>query len=303
MVDKGFTAHFGGADGAESQVQHLVELSNSYVYVRQVEVKLGINEMIIMDRDSSAAGTDNLEWNVPETTTLTIQNKLTAFSKWRGTHEPTRFGLWHLLTASYPTGVVGLAWREGICKSKQTNSGVIASSSTAITSVNTGGTWKTVAHEAGHNFGAPHSFENGQGTTGGIMDYGDGLVDGEYQFNILRKDDVCGGINQAIDDKKANNQFSNIHYVEKEQCIETVEPVCGNGVVEGYEICDHGGNSASPNPCCNSDCTGLIAGAECKKPDSCCSNTCKYKSTTTRCDFGDTEGAGYCSNGLCLQNI
>ena len=48
------------------------------------------------------------------------------------------------------------------------------------------GTWTVNAHEAGHIFGAEHSFENGQGTTGGIMDYGDGKYNGVYQFNPLR---------------------------------------------------------------------------------------------------------------------
>ena len=41
-------------------------------------------------------------------------------------------------------------------------------------------TWKTVAHEFGHNCGGYHSFENGRGTTGGIMDYGEGLYNGMH---------------------------------------------------------------------------------------------------------------------------
>ena len=67
-------------------------------------------------------------------------------------------------------------------------------------------TWKTFAHEVGHNFGGRppgssccllhfadrscvydeaghHSFEKGQGKTGGIMDYGDGTLNGIFQFN------------------------------------------------------------------------------------------------------------------------
>jgi hypothetical protein len=36
---------------------------------------------------------------------------------------------------------------------------------------------------AGHNFAAQHTFQNGQGSTGSIMDYGDGKLNGEYQFH------------------------------------------------------------------------------------------------------------------------
>jgi hypothetical protein len=39
---------------------------------------------------------------------------------------------------------------------------------------------------AGHNFGGNHAFQLGQGKTGGIMDYGDGIYpigSGIYQFH------------------------------------------------------------------------------------------------------------------------
>jgi len=57
--------------------------------------------------------------------------------------------------------------------------------------------WKTFAHELGHNFAAEHSFEEGNGKTGGIMDYGDGKLNGHYQFNTkYRKQEVCKHVNE-----------------------------------------------------------------------------------------------------------
>jgi len=58
--------------------------------------------------------------------------------------------------------------------------------------------WKTFAHELGHNFAARHSFEEGNGKTGGIMDYGDGKLNGHYQFNTqYRKQEVCKHVNSV----------------------------------------------------------------------------------------------------------
>jgi len=58
--------------------------------------------------------------------------------------------------------------------------------------------WGTFAHELGHNFNGGHSFEEGQGETGGIMDYGDNMHDGYIQFNSdYRTCGMCTEIGQA----------------------------------------------------------------------------------------------------------
>lgn len=101
---------------------------------------------------------------------------------------------WHLLTDCFsPPGVVGIAWtltpdddqprRGTICNSFGLNAAVTSRSAT---------TWQTFAHEVGHSFGLSHSFEEGQGLTGGIMDYGNPKYDERIQFNELyRREELC----------------------------------------------------------------------------------------------------------------
>merc|ERR1711953_1026898 len=59
--------------------------------------------------------------------------------------------------------------------------------------------WQTFAHELGHNFGGFHSFEEGQGKTGGLMDYGDQMLNGVYQFNTKhRKAEMCALVDSRV---------------------------------------------------------------------------------------------------------
>eukprot|EP00418_Pyrodinium_bahamense_P046644 CAMPEP_0179200854 /NCGR_PEP_ID=MMETSP0796-20121207/99961_1 /TAXON_ID=73915 /ORGANISM="Pyrodinium bahamense, Strain pbaha01" /LENGTH=382 /DNA_ID=CAMNT_0020905411 /DNA_START=1 /DNA_END=1149 /DNA_ORIENTATION=- len=60
-------------------------------------------------------------------------------------------------------------------------------------------TFLTFAHELGHNLAGDHSFEEGMGKTGGIMDYGDGKHEGVYQFNSKhRKTEMCRKLNSMV---------------------------------------------------------------------------------------------------------
>merc|ERR1719356_629975 len=59
-------------------------------------------------------------------------------------------------------GTVGLAWVGSLCDYSGYNTGInqIIGSGSGLS------TWKVFAHELGHNFGADHSFEEGEGSTG-----------------------------------------------------------------------------------------------------------------------------------------
>jgi hypothetical protein len=121
-------------------------------------------------------------------------------------------GLIHLFTGCYnhvAQGTVGIAWVGTVCRTDGYNTGV-----TTLNNVHGGESWGTFAHEMGHNFGADHSFENGQGTTGGIMDYGDGKLDGIYQFHTeLRKAQMCKTIR---DMKNCSGKFYAVDAIDED---------------------------------------------------------------------------------------
>lgn len=103
-------------------------------------------------------------------------------------------GAMHLFTGCGDnSGTVGVSWTAALCDKYGYNTGV--------SQVHDYSVWLTFAHELGHNFGAEHAFQEGIGKTGGIMDYGDGKLDGVYQFNTkYAKADVCKVVNSIVND-------------------------------------------------------------------------------------------------------
>lgn len=101
-------------------------------------------------------------------------------------------GAVHLFTGcgNGAEGVLGVAFVGSMCSETH---------NTAVSQLHDARSWITFAHELGHNFGAGHSFEEGQKTTGGLMDYGDGKLNGEYQFNTrYRKIEMCETMNEHV---------------------------------------------------------------------------------------------------------
>lgn len=104
-------------------------------------------------------------------------------------------------------------------------------------------TWVVVAHELAHNFGgAGHSFEKGRGRTGGLMDYGDGKIEGTYEFGVQRKDEFCSSISSYVDNNicffGGQNYFSSaFNECEGAENFTRLDcGVCFNEICEPYEL-------------------------------------------------------------------
>jgi len=166
-------------DDVMTYLQEMLALTN-YIFKNQLGIELVLNHLIIQETDVDAP-----PWN----TCKEARVLFTEFKNWIHNNEPMSLGLWHLLaycTTSETGPIIGLAYVGTLCSNYFNN---------ALTRYYGSETWSTFAHEVGHNFGATHSFEEGVGQTGGVMDYGSvnsRLIDGEFKFNTkYRKDQMC----------------------------------------------------------------------------------------------------------------
>jgi len=252
--------------------------SMNNVYLTQLNIWHQINEQIIMTTSGSYS------WNNDRVTTTcpAIGDVLNSLTSWRASSRKTTQAIWHLLTDCFPPpGTVGLGWIGVLC---DIGHGTAVASKTSLT-------WTVTAHEIGHNFGATHTFQLGQGKTGGIMDYGDGKLNGEYQFNTqYSHNEMCTELRSAL----ATSPRSGM--VPLAACITSYSSTCGNGIVEKDEECDDNGASG----CCDRTTCRLTAGSQCTNGQ-CCSQ-CKYLPSSTQCASGSTN-SGYCNNGQCTESF
>jgi hypothetical protein len=286
----GHSAVGGTDEGAMIYLQQLV-IDANLIYQNQMNIVLTIDDTIIHSSYDQAVPYDQGfgETNCP----MSIGNSLDAYSHWGhtdGTTRPSQQGLWAHFDKCADSGTIGLAWMGTLCTFSYTSQGQL---NTQVNWHTPHGTWTTFAHETGHNFGADHSFEEGQGSTGGIMDYGDGMLNGIYQFNTqYRKSQVCAEIDANID-------CPNFY---------TFTVVCGDGIVDGDEECECYDQTTECAFCSN--CV-LEAGVQCSlearlpgsgshSSDECCTADGNYVARGGLC--GDPRGtdAGYCDSGDCM---
>eukprot|EP00924_Labyrinthula_sp_SR-Ha-C_P014615 snap_masked-scaffold_34-processed-gene-3.44-mRNA-1 protein AED:0.42 eAED:0.42 QI:0/0/0/0.33/1/1/3/0/684 len=167
------------------EVEDFVAKTN-IIFVTQLNIELVVADIFTEYR------ADDFDF----TCNSSISNELTKFAQFT---KPSFQGLWMLITdcleydfeeekTTTGSDASGVAHVGGLCIDRR---------NTALSHFRSTRTWLTFAHEVGHLFGAHHSFENGVGTTGGIMDYGSGLYQNRYQFNPNRKEEVCEEIQRV----------------------------------------------------------------------------------------------------------
>ncbi|MBE3043177.1 hypothetical protein IMZ48_11520, partial [Candidatus Bathyarchaeota archaeon] len=132
--------------------------SASAVYESTFNISLGVQNLTILADNCPASAPEGAPWNVGCNSDVSITDRLSLFSEWRGRSKDDN-AFWTLLTTCQTESAVGLAWLGQVCtqgsrKNEGDGSNEVISSANVVVKTQT--EWQVIAHEIGHTFGAVH---------------------------------------------------------------------------------------------------------------------------------------------------
>lgn len=300
---------------------HIIQQVNSasQLYESSFNISLGIQNLTISNESCPTTPAAQTPWNMPCSDSLTINDRLSEFSKWRGQFTDTN-AFWTLLTTCGTGSAVGLAWLGQVCVQGSTSP---ENGNETIAAVNvvvhTSTEWQILAHETGHTFGAVHDCTSST--------CGDGTVtkqqccplskdscnaDGKFIMNPATGSDITkfspcsiGNICSAI-----GRSSVKIGCLTNNRDVSTITgSQCGNGIVESGEDCDCGGESGCEgNPCCDPKTCKFTDKSVCDPAnEECCTKECQFAGTGTVCrpSTGECDPREVCTgkSALCPADV
>ncbi|EPQ28565.1 uncharacterized protein PFL1_03869 [Pseudozyma flocculosa PF-1] len=332
-----YTQRLEGEEGARTEILNNMN-SASNLYRSTFNVSLGVVQLDVRSGACPSSTPSDAPWNVACSASNNIDDRLSAFSQWRGQQPANGVGLWHLMTTCNSGSEIGVAWLGTLCMTDTSGSSGQYVSGTGVSSI-TPQQWQVMAHEMGHNFGAIHDCTQGCSLTDGYA-----VANGGATCCPLSTTTCDAGADHIMNPSSQNNiqSFSQCSIGNicsmlgrglDTSCVETPgrrttlsTQQCGNGILEPGEECDAGPNGSR---CCTSQCK-LTSGSQCDPETSpCCTSQCNYAPATqvcrpaldSRCDTAETcngtsaecpadekksDGSSCgdglsCANGLCTS--
>ncbi|KZS90349.1 hypothetical protein SISNIDRAFT_444293 [Sistotremastrum niveocremeum HHB9708] len=300
-ADCKYTAQYGSVENATKAILLNWNTASS-LYKSTFNISLGIIHLEIHNSSCPSTPDPIRPWNT-DCSSVTLDQRLSQFSAYRGTLGDDGAGLWHLMSGC-PTGTeVGIAWLGTLCNQAASGEPPSVVSGAAVSTFGVT-EWQVISHEIGHNFGAIHDCTSGCNSTAGCCPSSattcaaenQFLMNpisnaGEMKFSPCSIGNICSLIPQGNPNAINSSCIQDASASEKTITVQ----MCGNGIVEDGEECDPGvGNNST---CCNSATCTFTAGSVCDPTsDACCTSTCQFSPATqvcrpavnSQCDIAET---------------
>lgn len=317
-TDCNYRAQFASESDMREHVVSMVN-SASEVYESTFNISIGIRNITVQPPECPGSAPANAPWNVPCDSGVTITDRLSLFSAWRGQFEDGN-AYWTLLSTCNTDAAVGLAWLGQVCSQGATQQGANETIAGANVVISTDGTeWQVFAHETGHTFGAFHDCTPTTCSDGTVSmqkccplstdscDAGGDFIMNPSTGRAITRFSACsvGNICSAM----GRGSVSSSCLSDNRGVPTITESQCGNGIVEEGEQCDCGGEEGcGGNNCCDPNTCRFRSGAFCDPMnEDCCTDQCQFASNGTVC----RESSGACdpeetcsgSSAMCPQDI